>query len=161
MTPVKTNTLFLDDEDDTDIAVLFAIHSSQEIFRVAYLLNKYLELGLARTDQDVDLRHHNGMSYHPLYHFFNQRDLLDCYLVSNRAKATVENTDAQPSLFMGSSGFHNFLVPEYKNVDFFLKIDGTEQSGIFLAQLKKIKPITAIYSIDIAGLKSYKNLIFD
>lgn len=161
MTTVKTNTLFLDDESDTDNAVLFAIHSSQEIFRVAYLLNEYLELGLARTNQDIDLFCHDGVSFHPLYHFFDQRNLLDCYLVSNKSKASVKNADVKPGLFMESSGFHNFLVPEYKNVDFFLKIDGTEEPELFLAQLKKIKPITAIYPVDIARLKSYKNLIFD
>ena len=55
--------LTFDLEDDY---LLIGIHSTEEDYRLAYLLNKHLQLKLARKPQDLDYKRPrlNGLSWH-------------------------------------------------------------------------------------------------
>ena len=55
------------------------------------------------------------------------------------------------------------LLPEFKKVDFFLKIENSEETLNFSEiqqQLKTIESIAAIYAVDTNKIKSKNNLIF-
>jgi hypothetical protein len=55
------------------------------------------------------------------------------------------------------------LLPEFKKVDFFLKIDNSGEAINFSEiqqKLNTIESIAAIYAVDINKIKSKNNLIF-
>ena len=55
------------------------------------------------------------------------------------------------------------LLPEFKKVDFFLKIDNSDEAVDFSEiqqQLNSIESIAAIYAVDTNKIKSKNNLIF-
>ncbi len=56
----------------------------------------------------------------------------------------------------------NYVIPEKKEVDYFIKIHDCETSFLtfFLEEIKKIEEIQTAYVIDAENLKSKQNLIF-
>ena len=87
-------------------------------------------------------------------------------LVSNVCKKEEESIVSTGSLFEKQSNIlrtHN-LIPEYKKVNYLLKIDN---DGNFINEktiihnIQEISQIAAVYSIDVSQLKSKDNLIFN
>ncbi len=70
---------------------LLAIHSSVEEYKLAYLLNKHLNLKLARTPKDIDL--HKGTENAFFAHFVYEDLQQYCtyHLVSNVARQEEES----------------------------------------------------------------------
>lgn len=155
------NTLVLDIEEMDEPGCLIALYSTIDIFRVAYLINQELGLSLKRTENDVEFVHSDAVAFYPLYHYFDEKKLIDFYLVTNKAKIKSDETITPGVLFENDRGYDTFLVPERKNADYFLKIEGTEDVQDVLQEIKKINLISATFSVDIGKLQSYKNLIFD
>jgi len=57
----------------------------------------------------------------------------------------------------------DYLLPEYKKVDYFLKIDAPKESIItseIATKIKSINKINTVYFIDLENIKSKNNLIF-
>lgn len=160
MVDKKIKHLILDEEFEEDVT-LIALYSSVEIFRVVYQLNKILELRLKRTDEDIDFKNLDSVSYYPLYHYRDKKNHLRYYMVANIAKTEPRSESEQTSLFKGVSRYNTYLIPERKKVDYFLKIEGLIDGEEFIDKLKKIKQISAVHTEHIDRLKSYTNLIFD
>ena len=87
-------------------------------------------------------------------------------LVSNVCKKEEESIVSTGSLFEKQNNIlrtHN-LIPEYKKVNYLLKIDN---DGNFINEktinhnIQEIPQIAAVYSIDVLKLKSKDNLIFN
>ncbi|WP_392388800.1 IPExxxVDY family protein [Flavobacterium piscinae] len=56
-----------------------------------------------------------------------------------------------------------YFLPEFKTVDFFLKIEGDEDQIILnniVIKLNTIDLITTVYAVDKSRIKSKNNLIF-
>ncbi len=56
-----------------------------------------------------------------------------------------------------------YLLPEYKKVDYFLKIENAADSldvSEITTQIKNIERITTVYTVDVENIKSKNNLIF-
>jgi hypothetical protein len=56
-----------------------------------------------------------------------------------------------------------YLLPEFKTVDYFLKIENDEVDidvSKIMRQIKKIERISTVYSVDVEKIKSKNNLIF-
>lgn len=158
----KLNIFTLDDDEiEQDEVNLFALHSSEEIFKVVYYINLALELNLRRKEKDVDFVNQASISYYPLYHYADEKAFVDFYLVANKTKTNLSNAVKKGSLFPENSGYYTFLIPERKAVDYYFKINGMETANEVLTELKLIPLIKAVYREDIADLKSYKNLIFN
>lgn len=155
----KINTLFLEDDEPADHGLLIAIHSAVEVYRVVYQLNKYLEIQLERKE-DLDFSLRGDVAYHPLYHYGDERNLIDYYCIVNCSKIEPANA-AEHGLLFDSSSFYSYVIPEYKSADFLLRIEGLENDGSIETILKKIQLISNAYSIDVENLKSYNNLIFN
>ncbi len=64
-------------------------------------------------------------------------------------------------LFDEYSTYFEYLIPERKDVDCFLKIKGANSAAEWMNTLKSLAFIEAVYSVDKKALKSYKNLIFE
>ena len=151
------------DDFDTETYSLLAIHCTIEDYRVAYLLNKQLQINLQRKPQDLDVQY--TASSFSIFEWEDEKQQMIWNLVSNICKKeeSIPNTG---SLFETQSNIlrtYN-LIPEYKKVNYLLKIDN---DGNFIDEKKiihkiqKISQIAAVFSIDASQLKSKDNLIFN
>jgi hypothetical protein len=148
--------VLFDLEDDFS---LIGIHSTEEDYRLAYLLNKHLNTKLTRFKHNLDFK--DSPSEYALFEYNDCKSLNNYYLINNKCSIKVtSNTDG---LFGGNYSKTTYLIPEKKEIDFFYKIDGCS-NPVFLknlvAELKKINQIITCYLIDSTNLKSKNHLIF-
>jgi hypothetical protein len=136
---------------------LIALHSSLEDYKVVYLVNRYLKTRFQRLRSDLDFS--RGISF-PI---FEWRDVVNdkhwtLICNSSRKREAVNSND----LFMNEPSFTLYhLIPEHRDVDYFLKIEEDDTSGESLVKaLASIPNIITAYAIDTDNLKSKKNLIF-
>ena len=159
--------LVLDTFADDDYE-LIAIHCSLASYRLAFLLNKNLNLRLFRKKEDVIFSHKNLIASFPLYQFEDHFQYTTYSLFGNKFQTKIENNiNVTDGLFTASAEgalITKYLIPELKNVDFFLKIE-TETSNFsskdLLQNMLKISQIMTAYALDYAPLKSKNNLIFE
>ncbi len=153
-----SKVLSLDYEFEHDY-LLIAINSTLEDYRLAYSLNKNLNInlnsdpkGLEFTDKDCSFIVFN----YTCNLTFNSWSLL-----ANKHIFTVINTD-ENYLFEEDSKT-SYLINEKKEVDYFLKIIGdfdTNALQSLIQHIKKIKGVITSYTINPLTLKSKDYLIF-
>ncbi|WP_298237334.1 IPExxxVDY family protein [uncultured Algibacter sp.] len=160
---MAVHKLILDDVFNEVDYTLIGIHCTVEDYRVAYLLNKYLGINLTRKKHDLDFN--NSKSNYAIFEWEDKKHLTTWNLVSNICKREELQNNIAESLFdLHASITKTFnLVPEYKQVNYFLKVDNefnhTKEKYI-LNRVLSIPQIVTAYSIDISQLKSKDNLIF-
>ena len=159
---MATHKLLVDDFYDTSFTLL-AIHCGLEDYRMAYLLNKQLGLNLSRMPRDLDYKYF-AASY-SVYEWYNNESQISWNLISNVCKKEEDSLQSSGSLFTLQNKvlktYH--LLPEYKNVDYLIKISNDTQyfnEKIILSKIQSIPQIVTSYSIDTEKLKSKDNLIF-
>ena len=154
--------LFVDDFEDDDFTLL-AIHCTLDEFRIAYLLNKHFNIRLTRKSQDLDFEYINA-SY-SLFEWEDSAHFTNWFLVSNICKKEENALVSSGLLFENSTKImrtHN-LIPEYKNVNFLLKIENEGNpinEKTIISKIQEIPQIVTVYNIDCTQLKSKENLIF-
>jgi hypothetical protein len=147
----------LDDFYDESFS-LFALHSSLEDYAIAYSLNRQLKTRFRRLPKDLDIA--RGVSF-PI---FEWKDLVnDKYwtLISNICRK--EDKSGSEDLFINEPSHSTYyLLPEYKDVDYVIKIEGepAEAEMQLPESLADIPGLIAAYALDTNKLKSKKNLIF-
>lgn len=149
--------LTLDLEDDYS---LIGIHSTEEDYRLAYLLNNYLKIKLTRFKHNLDFE--NSTAIFPLFEYKDEANYINYYLINNKYIELVDN-QYKEGLFGGNYSTTSYLMPEKKKVDFFLKIEGCNKEDFIqnlVNDLNKINQIITSYSIEPLTLKSKENLIF-
>jgi len=152
------------DDFDVETYSLFAIHCTLEDYRVAYLLNKQLQINLQRKANDLDM-HYNSSSF-SIYEWEDKNQRMVWNLVSNVCKKEEESMVSSGSLFETQNKIlrtHN-LIPEYKKVNYLLKIDNDGNfinERAIVQKIQDISQIAAVFSIDVSQLKSKDNLIFN
>jgi len=155
--------LILDDIiEDIDYA-LIGIHCSIEDYRLAYLLNQFLNLKLKRKDSDIE---YDDTSSYSLFEWQDEKQLTIWNLVSNISKIEVKHAIDMNSLFSNEEKFTKtqHLIPEYKKVNFILKISDNPNVSIEKSILNKILSIPQVvtaYNIDANQLKITDQLIFN
>ena len=159
---MATHKLLVDDFYDTSFSLL-AIHCGLEDYRMAYLLNKQLGLNLSRMPRDLDYKYF-AASY-SVYEWYNNESQISWNLISNVCKKEEDSLQSSGSLFTLQNKvlktYH--LLPEYKNVDYLIKISNDTQyfnEKVILGKIQSIPQIITSYSIDTDKLKSKENLIF-
>ena len=145
---------------------LIAIHSSVEDYRLAYLLNKHLNLRLARSPKDIDL--HKNEEHMLFTHFIYEDEQKYCsyHLVSNISRSEAVSGSGENSLFSGEqlAVKKSYLLPEFKQVEFFLKIEDEMDSlseKLLISKILEIQQVSTAYAIDFDRIKTKENLIFD
>ncbi len=158
-----SHKLMLDELEEEYLLV--AIHCSVEEYKIAYFLNKYLQLRLKRSALDIDFNHGVIQASYPLYIFKENEKYRSFYLVKNKYKGSVKKIVSSGSLFIEEeqNSQHTFLIPEHKEVDYFLKIEeaSSAKTRELLQNLASIPNIITSYTIDPYLLKSKNNLIFE
>tara|TARA_R110002049_G_scaffold66377_3_gene173304 strand:- start:450 stop:935 length:486 start_codon:yes stop_codon:yes gene_type:complete len=155
--------LVLDDVFDEVLCTLIAIHCSLEDYRLAYLLNKHLGITLIRKPSDLD--YDKGKSTYSIFEWEDDKQLTTWSLVSNVCKTESFQQINYESLFENQEKIIKTtnLIPEYKRVNYFLKIDNEfdfSKEKYIVDSILKISQIATAYSIDSSQLKSKDNLIF-
>ncbi|MBF8149204.1 IPExxxVDY family protein [Winogradskyella sp. F6397] len=142
---------------------LIAIHCRIEDYRLAYLLNKHLELKLERKEQDIDFKYLE--SSYSIFEWDNETEYVLWNLISNICKKEEDSLSSTGTLFSASEKvlktFH--LISEYKKVDYFIKISDEIQNvdeKMILNKLQAIPQIITSYTVDPLKIKSKDHLIF-
>ncbi len=158
--------LVLEDDFKEDFQIL-AIHCGVEPYKMAFYLNKHLQLRLKRRRTDLEFSKDGLEVQFPMFEFKDTINYTVYDLVSNACKSATANTTASGGLF-GSNASEEYiityLIPEYKKVDYFLKITSEDEqvsTANLLSEVNKMKPIISSYFIDNEHIKSKNNLIFN
>ncbi|WP_111308873.1 IPExxxVDY family protein [Confluentibacter sediminis] len=160
---MAVHRLILDDFFEEASYTLIAIHCTVEDYRLAYLLNDYLKIHLTRKPSDLD--YNNGKSTFSIFEWEDPKYLITWNLVHNVCKSELYQKANQHSLFDSEEKITKtfYLIPEYKRVNYFLKIDdefNDNKEKYIIDTILKIPQISTAYSIDGNQLKSKNNLIF-
>lgn len=159
-----SHKLVLDDVEDS--YHLLAIHSPLEEFKMAFLLNMNLQLSLKRAAVDVDFNHGDVQALYPLYSYNELAKYRTYHLFKNKFKGSVKKVVSSGSLFIEEeiSTQLTYLIPEYKKVDYFFKIEDDLEKEIvqdLLNAISRIPRVITTYIVDVNQLKSKNNLIVD
>lgn len=149
----KINEDFYDDS-----FLLIAIHSSLDDYAMAYHLNQTLKANFKRSNNDFDLSENSSFPWFDWVDQFHDR-----YWVLIANQSTKQELQVNNDLFQNETTYSRpRLVPEYKDVDYFLKIEDEEglESAEIVKILTKIPKVIAVYAVGTEKLKSKKNLIF-
>lgn len=143
-----------------DDYTLIGVHTTLNDYRLAYLLNKHLQVNFRRANYDLDFFQKNIESSYVVYEYTNTKLDQDWFLISNVFKYTLE---AESISLFGQSDSTSYLIPEKKKVDFFLKIEGEFDYDFIVKLIENINQIPQIiisYEIEVNSLKSKDFLIF-
>jgi hypothetical protein len=160
---MAVHKLILDDIFEESLYTLIAIHCTIEDYRLAYLLNNNLDIHLSRKPSDLD--YNNGKSAYSIFEWEDPKYLTTWNLVFNICKTELFQQVNYQSLFNSEDKITKtfYLIPEYKQVNYFLKIDNefnVNKEKYILSSILKIPQVSTAYSIDASQLKSKDNLIF-
>lgn len=133
-----------------DIAVnynfdLLGIAAHLADYRICWFLNDHLHLRLRKSNEPFYVSDKNGKvaGTFSFYEFDDEDNFRHFYLIKNNAEGQL-------------------LFPELPKIDYFLVIQeaGSIDIDDFLTRMKEIKPILAVFELDVAAFSSSKKLIF-
>lgn len=157
--------LDFNDFDEVDYS-LIAIHTSLEDYRLAYFINQKLHVNLNKSIKEIQITDKEGDVQFSRFHYYEMKKDISWDLIQNVNEVILEKKQDKQSLF---SDFEIdvvkkvYMIPEFKKVNYFLKIENSEENtNLFKIQseLNSIEKITANYIVDINKIKSKNNLIF-
>ena len=158
--------LLLNDDLKEDFS-LVAIHCSEEAYKMAFTLNQHLKLRLKRKRADLDYSNEGLQVTFPIFKFEDQFRYTTYYLVSNKCKSNVANITNSEGLFgddESESTVLTLLLPEFKEADFFLKIESDYETIPLrknISLINEINQVISAYKIEEHHIKSNHNLIFN
>ena len=138
---------------------LIAIHTSIEVSKLAYLLNQKLDIRFQYINP-VDKTEKKEKGSFERYFFEDEKNEVVWNLLEN--KSIIENGSNQNSMF-AQIDQTMYLIPEYKKVDYILKIDADEaflDIHKILSTIASIKTISTSYRMEKNKIKTTSNLIF-
>lgn len=137
---------------------LIALHSNLEDYAIGYSFNLHLKTNFKRAKTDLDVN--QNISF-PFFEWDDIKNDIRWTLICNHS--IQEDQEEQEGLFSNERSFTtHHLVPEHKEVDYFLKIEQEDELELesILKQIVHIPKVVTAYSIDVDNLKSKNNLIF-
>lgn len=161
------NHKLLYEEEPEEPFTLIAIHCSEEEYKVAYLMNKFLNTRFKRRKFDVDFTFEGLITTFPIFDFMDEINFHQYYLVSNKCRTIEASLQSSGGLFAeldSEKAKDHYLLPEFKKVDYFLKIYSdfdVMTVSTFISEINKIKQIISAYVVETDKIKSKNNLIFD
>ena len=161
--------LFSDDEEKKAYEKidyqLIAIHSTLEDYRLAYYINQNLPINLQKGNCNIQISNKEGETQFTRFVFEDSKDI-SWDLVQNQNDVFVPSQKSNQGLFAESSNKFStkiYLIPEFKKVDYFLKIENSEVN-IDMSKItnciKKIDRVSTVYAVEVEKIKSKNNLIF-
>ena len=156
--------LHLEEFDEIDYQ-LIAIHSSLEDYRLAYYINQNLPINLKKENCNIQISNKEGETQFTRFVFEDSKDIA-WNLVQNKNNVFVPSQNSNQGLFAETNNKFStkiYLIPEFKNVDYFLKIENGEVNidvSKITNCIKKIDRVSTVYAVEVEKIKSKNNLIF-
>ena len=135
--------VFLDIGFDYDF-LLLGIVSQEKAHRLVWYINKELSFQFAHDGELIMYEEEQPASAFTKYTFTDEINHLHFFIIENKDETS-------------------YLIPELRQVDFFMMIKGALDFldvKTLIAKMKPIEPIQLITEIDHQKLKSKQNLIF-
>jgi len=155
-------------EDDTNEQyTLLAIHCSEEPYKLAFMLNRVLSIQLKRESLDLDFSNKGLEVTFPIFDYRNKLNHSFFHLVANKCFSRSAKVHSSGGLFEdveSEKTITTYLLPEFKTVDYILKIqDDYENVSIrnLITTISGIEQVISVYKIEDHKVKSKSNLIFD
>lgn len=142
---------------------LIAIHTNLLSSQLAYLINQELRYRLVRDAEDLSFSKQNRQFCYLKFTYEDEANHNYISLIGNKNIPSTSKELLVPVLLSDIVEEVNFLIPEYKKVDYFLKIESDDNSVSLQDIIKKIGAIAhvhMVYELDHTDLKSINNLIF-
>ena len=157
--------LHLDEFDEIDYD-LIAIHSVLEDYRLAYLINQNLPIVLSKSKEDIGITINEGEALFVKFIYEDFKNDIQWSLMPNKNEIVIKKKSTGQNLFLNTDleiATKVYLLPELKNVDYFLKIKNNK--GIFdleqiIKKINTINRIATVYAVIPEKIKSKNNLIF-
>ena len=143
-----------------DNYTLIGIHTALEDFKLAYLLNNNLNTLFSIEDFSLDFESNNTKASFSIYNYINEKYDFEWYLIANSFKE--ERTNELDTIVL-STETKTYLIPENKNIDYFLKIVGEPNQELIYKTVDKINQLNQVvtsYVVETDTLKSKEFLIF-
>lgn len=161
----------LDYDENHDDVLLIAIKSNMSDYKMAYHINQTVGLKLQKPLRKDIVSGNTSVSEVDKFHYFTYKDLdnhLVWWLIENKYIQSVDESNDGKTLFDNEADRFDsteYLVPEWKSIDFFLLVENTDvffDEDELLSKLESINNISTQFVIDRTTLstKSQQNLIF-
>ncbi|TDD99823.1 IPExxxVDY family protein [Flavobacterium cellulosilyticum] len=145
---------------------LIAIHTSLEDYRLAYFINLNLSLNLSKNENEIQINIKEGETKFSRFYYKNIEKGVSWNLLQNKNEVLELKKEINQNLFSNISlevSTKVFLLPEYKKVDYFLKIENLDEEmslDEIQSKLNAINNISTAYMVETNIIKSKYNLIF-
>jgi hypothetical protein len=145
---------------------LIAIHTSLEDYRLAYFINKNLLINLSKNKNEIQINIKEGETNFSRFYFNNIEKGVSWNLLQNKNEVIEIKKEKNKNLFSNISlevSTKVFLLPEFKKVDYFLKIENLDDEmnlDYIQSKLNTINSVSTAYAIETDIIKSKYNLIF-
>lgn len=162
---MTVHKLHLEEYNEIDYQ-LIAIHTSLEDYRLAYYINQNLPIILKKSNCTIQINNKDGESQFSRFIFEDEKASIYWNLIQNKNDILISSQTVNEGLFTESSNKFStkiYFIPEFKKVDYFLKIENTESLidvSEITNKINKIDRISAVYAVDVENIKSKNNLIF-
>ena len=162
---MAVHKLHIDEFDEIDYQ-LIAIHTSLEDYRLAYFINQNLPIILKKSNCTIQISNKEGETEFTRFIYEDEKTGISWDLIQNQNEILLSPQRINQGLFDESNiSFSTkiYLIPEFKKVDYFLKIENaSEEIDVekITSQIKKIERISTVYSVEVEKIKSKNNLIF-
>jgi len=131
-------------EPETDFKII-GISSHENDYRLSWAFNKYLGYNFSKSENLVIQKSKQSIEQsYSVYNYIEEDNFLQFQLIANHSE-------------------NGFLIPELKNIDFFLKISGDcidSTINELVSKLKKIEIINTAFKLDDLSDKNKKVFIF-
>lgn len=156
--------LSLGEFDEVDY-YLIAIHTLLEDYRLAYFINQKLPIILSKSSNEIQVSTKVGETFFSRFSFFENENEINWDLIQNKNEITHLTNSISQNLFLNvpmEVSTKVFLLPEFKKVDYFLKIEHNDSINLDATQrtLNTIENVSTVYAINKNQIKSKNNLIF-
>ena len=143
---------------------LIGICSTLEGYKLAYLINKQLNVNFSKTRSDVILNFNQMDLSFELYRYEDFKTESTLYLVQNKSKYNTNWEKTSNSLFEVEQTIYKYLIQSHKQAEFLLKIEDESmhyKSKALISALNEIPQLISAFEIPFNEIKSAENLIFE
>ena len=145
---------------------LVAIHTSLEDYRLAYFINQKFPINLSKNKNEIQINIKEGETKFSSFFYDDKKNGVFWNLIQNKNEVIQQKKESSQTLFSNIKmevATKVYLLPEFKKVDYFLKIENLEET-MDLTQiqilLNTIENISTVYMVETNKIKSKNNLIF-
>ena len=145
---------------------LIAIHTSLEDYRLAYFINQKLPINLSKSKNEIQINIKEGETNFSRFYYNDPEKEVSWDLIQNKNEVIQYKKGTTQNLFSNvimEVSTKVFLLPEFRKVDYFLKIennDDTMNVPKIQILLNTIDNVSTVYTVDTNQIKSKNNLIF-